>query len=139
MPLFEYSCRACGKQFTFLSGVVADNAAPQCPRCHSLELTKLMSSFRRGRSDDARMENLAARMENSDLDDSSTLARLAHEAGREMSAESGRDLGGSVEALLEAHHNDSEIDDENASFDESTLRGNRFGARSKSGDDGKIY
>ena len=28
MPLFEYSCRACDKQFTFLAGVISDNSGP---------------------------------------------------------------------------------------------------------------
>ena len=121
MPLFEYSCRACGKQFTFLSGVVIDNCAPRCPRCDSTQLAKLMSRFARGRSDDARMDSLAERMENSDLDDASTLRRLAQEAGREMSAESGSDLSGEVEQLLE-----------------SELGGGSFGD-SGPGDDGTIY
>ncbi len=103
MPLYEYKCRACSKQFTFLSGVVADNGAPQCPRCASNDLAKLMSRFVRGRSDDARMESLAERMESSDLDDAQTLRRFAQEAGREMSAESGSDLSGEVEQLLEAN------------------------------------
>ena len=120
MPLFEFSCRACGKQWTFLSGVVADNDAPKCPRCASTDFVKLMSRFARGRSDDARMESLAERMESSDLDDSATLKRLAQEAGREMSAESESDLSGEVEQLLE-----SELGGTNSS--------------SGSGDDGTIY
>ena len=119
MPLFEYSCRACGKQFTFLSGVVADNDAPQCPRCQSSDLVKMMSRFARGRSDDARMESLAEKMESSDLDDAQTLRRLAQEARREMSAESGADMSGEVEQLLE-----------------SELGGN---LGFNSGDDGTIY
>ncbi len=123
MPLFEYSCRACGKQWTFLSGVVSDNDEPRCPRCASTDFVKLMSRFARGRSDDARMDSLAQRMENSDLDDAQTLRRLAQEAGREMSSESGADLSGEVEQLLE-----------------SELGGGNFGdLGSGSGDDGTIY
>ncbi len=130
MPLFEFSCRACGKQFTFLSGVVADNDKPRCPRCASADLAKLMSRFVRGRSDDARMDSLAERMESSDLDDASTLRRFAQEAGREMSAESGKDLSGEVEQLLEAEMRGDDLDD-------AGFGGSNFG--SGSGDDGTIY
>ncbi len=48
------------------------------------------------------MESLAEKMETSDLDDAQTLQRLAREAGREMNAESGADLSGEVEQLLES-------------------------------------
>lgn len=126
MPLFEYSCRACGKQFTFLSGVVAENDAPRCPRCASDDLAKLMSRFARGRSDDARMDALAEKMESSDLDDAQTLRRFAHEAGREMSGESGKDLSGEVEQLLEAER----LGDEGFGG---------LGSGLGSGDDGTIY
>ena len=41
MPLFEYECLDCRRQFeTF---VTADRA-PQCPACHGSHLDKLLSS-----------------------------------------------------------------------------------------------
>jgi putative FmdB family regulatory protein len=101
MPLFEYSCRECGKQFTFLSGVIAENNEAKCPRCGSLDLQKLMSRFTRGRSDDARMEAIAEKMESRDLDNPGELSRFAREMGRELSAESGEDLGGDIEEMIE--------------------------------------
>ena len=101
MPLFEYSCRACGKQFTFFSGVIADNTDPKCPRCGSLDLLKLMSRFRRGRSDDARMDAMAEKMEARDLDDPGELRRFAREMGKELAAESGEELDGDLEEMIE--------------------------------------
>ena len=119
MPLYEYSCRDCEKRFTFLSGVIADNSEPQCPQCGSQNLSKLMSRFRRGRSDDARMEAIAEKMESRDLDDAGELRRFAKEMGREIAAESGEGFDGDIDELLE-----------------EDLSG---GGTSSSGDDGTIY
>ena len=102
MPLFEYACRSCDKRFTWMSGVVAGERAPQCPRCHSIDLKKLMSRVTRGRSDDARMEAVADKLEHQDFDDARAVRRFAREMGREMGAETGEDLSDEMEALLEA-------------------------------------
>ncbi len=101
MPLYEYSCRACGKQFTFLSGVIADNADARCPGCDSAELDRLMSRFARGRSDDDRMEAMADKMESRDLDDPRDLRRFAREMGKEIAAETGEDMSDEMEAMIE--------------------------------------
>ena len=101
MPLFEYSCCDCGKQFTFLVGVIADNDDVKCPRCGSIDLKKLMSRFTRGRSDDARMEAIAEKMESRDIDDPGELRRFAREMGRELSAESGEDMTEEIEQMME--------------------------------------
>jgi len=42
MPLFEYECRGCGKQFEFL---VRGSETPACPGCHGVDLQKLLSVF----------------------------------------------------------------------------------------------
>ena len=41
MPIFEYACKACGKQFEAL--VRTQDAAPACPSCTSADLEKLIS------------------------------------------------------------------------------------------------
>src|SRR5690606_22793175 len=119
MPLFEFVCRHCQKQFTFLTGVIADNDAAKCPRCGSLDLQKLISRFSRGRSDDARMEAIAEKMESRDLENPGEMSRFAREMGRELSAESGEDLSGEIEELIEEE--------------------SRGGASASGGDDGTIY
>ena len=40
MPIFEYSCKACGKQFETL---VRTGTTPACPACQSEELERLIS------------------------------------------------------------------------------------------------
>ncbi|MFO1435032.1 MAG: zinc ribbon domain-containing protein [Gammaproteobacteria bacterium] len=42
MPIYEYACRDCGKQFEQL--VRADNP-PECPHCSGHRLEKLLSAF----------------------------------------------------------------------------------------------
>lgn len=99
--MFEYRCADCQKQFTWMSGVVADEREPSCPRCASKTLKKLISRVTRGRSDDARMEALADRLETQDFDDPRLMRRFAREMGREMGAETGEDLSEEMEALAE--------------------------------------
>lgn len=106
MPLFEYACRDCDKHFTHLSGVVVGEKPPQCPRCHSRELRKLISRVTRGRTDDARMEIIADKLETQDFDDARELRRFAREMGREMGAETGEDLSDEMEELIEAEANE---------------------------------
>jgi putative FmdB family regulatory protein len=40
MPIFEYECRACGREFEQL---VRTGDVPACPGCTSRDLTKLLS------------------------------------------------------------------------------------------------
>ena len=41
MPIFEFSCKGCGKEFEAL--VRPQDAAPACPSCNSADLEKLIS------------------------------------------------------------------------------------------------
>lgn len=41
MPMFEYACKSCAKEFEAL--VRPNTAAPSCPACQSHELDKLIS------------------------------------------------------------------------------------------------
>ena len=124
MPLFEYLCQNCQKQFTFLSGVVSGNGEPQCPRCDSRQLKKLISRFSTGRGDDARLDQMADRLDSQDLDDPRELRRFAREMGREMGAETGEDLSDEMEELIEA---------------EASGEGDEGSGGTGGGDDGTIY
>lgn len=123
MPLFEFRCRDCQKRFTFLTGVVAGEAAPRCPVCQSVALSKIMSRFSAGRSDDARLDAISDSLDSQDFDDPRALRRFAKEMGQQMGAESGEDLGDEMEAMLSG-------EDESLSMGESGFGG---------GDDGTIY
>src|SRR5688572_21609747 len=41
MPIYEYECKACGKQFEFL--VLPQSSEPECPACHKKDLTQQVS------------------------------------------------------------------------------------------------
>ena len=42
MPMFEYSCKSCDKEFEAL--VRTNSPAPSCPACQGSELEKLIST-----------------------------------------------------------------------------------------------
>jgi putative FmdB family regulatory protein len=42
MPLFEYACKECDKEFEAL---VRGGDTPECPSCHSKELQRRLSVF----------------------------------------------------------------------------------------------
>ena len=42
MPIYEYACRDCGREFEAL---VRSDTRPECPQCRSTLLTKRLSAF----------------------------------------------------------------------------------------------
>jgi len=42
MPIYEYACQDCGREFETL---VRTDTVPACPRCHSTQLAKRLSVF----------------------------------------------------------------------------------------------
>ncbi len=43
MPIFEYQCASCGKEFELL--VRSSSPAPECPGCNGTALRKKLSTF----------------------------------------------------------------------------------------------
>lgn len=52
MPIYDFQCVECGKEFELIVGVSKDNSNRICPQCNSTNIKKLLSSFavRGGRS-----------------------------------------------------------------------------------------
>ena len=42
MPIYEYACQDCGREFETL---VRSDTVPACPQCHSTQLDKRLSVF----------------------------------------------------------------------------------------------
>jgi putative FmdB family regulatory protein len=42
MPIYEYACQDCGREFEAL---VRSSTVPECPQCHSTSLEKKLSVF----------------------------------------------------------------------------------------------
>lgn len=97
MPFYEYRCKKCAAKFTILVGVVAQSEELKCPRCGGRQAEKLMSRFRRLRSEEDVLENLADPSQIGDLEDPRNLRNWAKRLGREM----GEDLGGDFDEMLE--------------------------------------
>ncbi|MDA8238826.1 MAG: zinc ribbon domain-containing protein [Nitrospiraceae bacterium] len=45
MPIYEYICKSCGERFSLLQKVSATEKDTTCPKCASVEVKKVMSSF----------------------------------------------------------------------------------------------
>jgi len=44
MPIYEYVCKACGREFEFLK-LPAATTVPSCPACQSANLERRLSGF----------------------------------------------------------------------------------------------
>lgn len=48
MPLYEYQCQQCGNTFEMLRRIKDADSDAECPRCHSLKVERLFSTFAAG-------------------------------------------------------------------------------------------
>ena len=101
MPLYEFRCNQCGKVFTFLVGVVANNTDPYCPRCGSTALTKLISRIRAHLSEETRLDQLASSFENLDISDNPS-PREVRSLMRKLTSALGDDVDREIVEEMEA-------------------------------------
>jgi putative FmdB family regulatory protein len=45
MPIFEFICTECGKEFECLVWKLSETAEQKCPECHGTKLEEKVSSF----------------------------------------------------------------------------------------------
>ena len=94
MPIFEYTCDACGRRFSALVGVVANPKGPACPKCGGQALTRQVSRFARVRSEDDRMESLADESKYGDIEnDPRAMRRFVKGEGHQQDQKDDEDLG----------------------------------------------
>ncbi|MES1147135.1 MAG: FmdB family zinc ribbon protein [bacterium] len=102
MPIYEYRCGACGKKVTLLLGMVAEPSEEKCTFCGSPELTKLVSRFRRGRTEDDRVDEMADRLETiGEPDSPAEMRELVKEMGRAMEEDYSDDMEEMFETDME--------------------------------------
>ena len=99
MPIYEYQCEDCGKVSEFLLIRVGEAFVPQCKRCRSKKMSRVLSRVRVVRSEESRMESLSDPSKWGDLDekDPKSMMKWAKRMGKEM----GEDMGDMDEALEE--------------------------------------
>lgn len=103
MPIYEYQCQNCHRRVSLLILNPSTYGQPQCPKCGSQKLERLMSRFRTLQSDERRMEKLADPSSFAGLDenDPAAVARWAKKMGRELGDEAGEDFDQMVDQSLE--------------------------------------
>ena len=101
MPIYEYRCDGCGKRVTVLTLRVSETVDPQCDRCGSRELTRLMSRFAMPRSEEARLDALADpdALGGVDENDPRCMARWMRTMGQELGEDVGDDFDEMVDEL----------------------------------------
>jgi putative FmdB family regulatory protein len=98
VPIFEYACESCDKQFSALVGVLANAKPPACPRCGGAELKKLVSRFARVRSEDDALEALADEAEYGDIEnDPNAMRKWVREMGKAMDEDLDEDFEQAME------------------------------------------
>ena len=98
MPIYEYICSDCHKQFSALVGMIARPKPVICPRCGGEKLTRIMSRFSRVRSEEDTLESLSDESNFGDIEnDPKAMRKWVKEMGKAMD----EDMEGDLEAALE--------------------------------------
>jgi putative FmdB family regulatory protein len=103
MPIYEYQCEECGKISEFLVIRTDEVSTPQCKRCKSKKMTRVLSRVRVIRSEESRMESLADPSKWGDLDekDPKSMAKWMKKMGKELGEDMGEDMDQMVEEAME--------------------------------------
>ncbi|MGQ9688230.1 MAG: FmdB family zinc ribbon protein [Desulfobaccales bacterium] len=106
MPIYEYCCSACGKVSEFLILSLTSPFTPQCPRCGSMELKRLLSRVRVVLSEETRMERLAdphrwGRLADLDENDPDSVRRAMRQMGPHLKEALGEDYSGEMDQMIE--------------------------------------
>ncbi|MFM9874749.1 MAG: FmdB family zinc ribbon protein [Fimbriimonadaceae bacterium] len=102
MPIYEFRCHACGKKFELLLGINDDPTQESCPHCGAKKYSKLVSNFRRLRSEDDKIDHIADELEGMDQPESASQMRnYIKEMGRATDDDMSEELEEMFESDLE--------------------------------------
>jgi len=113
MPIYEYRCEDCGRISEFLLIKTDEIFVPQCKRCKSKKMSRVLSKVKVIRSEESRMESLAdpSKWGNLDERDPKSMAKWMKKMGKEL----GEDMEGMDEEV------DQAIEEEMTSKSEGAL------------------
>jgi putative FmdB family regulatory protein len=103
MPIYEYRCQDCGKVSSYLVMNIREPHHPQCKRCQSGKMTRLISRVARIRSEESRLESLAdpSKLGGLDENDPASMARWMKRMGKEMGEDLGEDMDSMIDQAME--------------------------------------
>lgn len=103
MPIYEFLCQDCGKISSFLVMNIRTPFSPECKKCQSKRMTRLISRIARIRSEESRLESLADPSKFGDLDerDPASMARWMKKMGKELGEDIGEDFDALVDEAME--------------------------------------
>ena len=103
MPIYEYRCDECGKISEFLLIKTDETFIPQCKRCKSKKMSRILSKVRVIHSEESRMESLADPTKWGGLDekDPKSMAKWMKRMGKELGEDMGEDVDKMVDEAME--------------------------------------
>ena len=111
MPIYEYKCNECQRRVSVFWRNYSDSekGIPQCPRCQSVNLVRLISRVAVLRSEESRLDALAdpASLAGLDENDPKSMARWMRSMGSEM----GEDLGSEFDEVVDRLESGQSPDD----------------------------
>ena len=102
MPIYEYRCLDCGRVSSFIVLSLQTPFHPECKRCQSRKMTKLISRVARVRSEESRLESLADPAKLGDIDENNpaSMARWMKRMGKELGEDLGEDFDSMVDEAM---------------------------------------
>jgi putative FmdB family regulatory protein len=99
MPIYEYRCKRCNREFSALIMGSGDESKIRCKMCTSADLTRLHSRFSYHQSEESRVEAFSTKRPRDDTSckDSRNIGLWAKKRAREL----GVDLGGKFDEVVE--------------------------------------
>ena len=103
MPIYEYRCEDCGRTSEFLLIKTDEPFIPQCKRCKSKRMSRVLSRVRVIRSEESRLESLAdpSKWGGVDEKDPKSMAKWMKKMGQEMGEDMGEDVDQMVDEAME--------------------------------------
>jgi putative FmdB family regulatory protein len=102
MPVYEFSCNACGAPVTVFTRSISAEPSGSCERCGGTDLTRLVS-----RVAFVGIGSGSVNLDNMDPDDPKAMAAWA----RQMQAEMGSDAGPEIEEMASRLERGESLDD----------------------------